>query len=138
MVPFLTVQNHAIDVEEIGMTTPQLLAYSAKQSKDLAKTRYNLLLLQLIRPTSTLVKRLLSKAKLVMTDLRSSITPYTFEVRVMLSENRDLWMNEYSDKDCLHVSDAQGFRLVHKIMRNPEVAQAAEMRVDQIEDNDED
>lgn len=44
-----------------------------------------------IPPTSNVVERLFSGARLILTDYRKSMTPYTFECVMFLKMNRDLW-----------------------------------------------
>jgi len=44
-----------------------------------------------IPPTSDVVERLFSKCKLILTDNRKAMTPYTFECVVFLGVNRVLW-----------------------------------------------
>lgn len=45
----------------------------------------------LIPPTSNVVERLFSGARLILTDYRKSMSPYTFECLMFLKINRDLW-----------------------------------------------
>ena len=47
--------------------------------------------LSFIPPTSNIVERLFSAARLVLTDYRKSMSPYTFECVMFLKINRDLW-----------------------------------------------
>jgi hypothetical protein len=44
-----------------------------------------------ILPTTNIVERLFSRAKIVMTDLRQSMTPRHLELLMMLRLNRSLW-----------------------------------------------
>ena len=44
-----------------------------------------------IPPTSNIVERLFSAARLVLTDYRKSMSPYTFECVMFLKMNRKLW-----------------------------------------------
>ena len=44
-----------------------------------------------IPPTSNIVERLFSAARLVLTDYRKSMSPYTFECVMFLKINQDLW-----------------------------------------------
>lgn len=44
-----------------------------------------------IPPTSNIVERLFSSARLVLTDYRKSMSPYTFECVMFLKVNRKLW-----------------------------------------------
>ena len=44
-----------------------------------------------IPPTSNIVERLFSAARLVLTDYRKSMSPYTFECVMFLKVNRKLW-----------------------------------------------
>jgi hypothetical protein len=59
-----------------------------KVSKRIATTFQDL---SYIQPTSNMVERLFSKARLVLTDYRKSMSPYTFECLMFLGNNRDLW-----------------------------------------------
>lgn len=47
--------------------------------------------LSYIAPTSNIVERLFSKARLVLTDYRKSMTPYSFECLMFLGCNRGVW-----------------------------------------------
>jgi hypothetical protein len=42
-------------------------------------------------PTSNIVDRLFSASRLVLTDYRKSMSPYTFECVMFLKSNRKLW-----------------------------------------------
>ena len=44
-----------------------------------------------VPPTSNIVERLFSKARLVLTDYRKSMTPYTFECVMFLKMNQEYW-----------------------------------------------
>ena len=44
-----------------------------------------------IPPTSNVVERLFSGARLILTDYRKSMTPYTFECLMFLKMNRAFW-----------------------------------------------
>jgi hypothetical protein len=44
-----------------------------------------------IPPTSNIVERLFSSCRLVLTDYRKSMTPYTFECIMFLKVNRNYW-----------------------------------------------
>ena len=54
-----------------------------------------------IPPTSNMVERLFSHCKLVLTDLRSSIGPVTFEEVMFLKINEEFW-NEENVQTALH------------------------------------
>ena len=47
--------------------------------------------LNFVPPTSNVVERLFSNARLVLTDYRKSMTPYTFECVMFLKINRNFW-----------------------------------------------
>lgn len=47
--------------------------------------------LSYIAPTSNVVERLFSSARLVLTDYRKAMTPYTFECVMFLKFNRKYW-----------------------------------------------
>ena len=47
--------------------------------------------LNFVPPTSNVVERLFSNARLVLTDYRKSMTPYTFECVMFLKINRGFW-----------------------------------------------
>ena len=47
--------------------------------------------LTFVPPTSNAVERLFSNARLVLTDYRKSMTPYTFECVMFLKFNREYW-----------------------------------------------
>lgn len=47
--------------------------------------------LNFVPPTSNVVERLFSNARLVLTDYRKSMSPYTFECVMFLKINRDYW-----------------------------------------------
>jgi hypothetical protein len=47
--------------------------------------------LSFIPPTSNIVERLFSASRLVLTDYRKSMSPYTFECVMFLKSNRKLW-----------------------------------------------
>ena len=47
--------------------------------------------LNFVPPTSNVVERLFSNARLVLTDYRKSLTPYTFECVMFLKINRNFW-----------------------------------------------
>lgn len=47
--------------------------------------------LNFVPPTSNAVERMFSNARLVLTDYRKSMSPYTFECAMFLKINRDYW-----------------------------------------------
>ena len=47
--------------------------------------------LDYILPTSNIVERLFSRAKIIMADRRKSMTPYHLELLLFLRMNKDLW-----------------------------------------------
>ncbi len=62
---------------------------AAQKKRKVAKNEY--VDLSYVPPTSNVVERLFSAARLVLTDYRKSMTPYTFECIMFLKINRDYW-----------------------------------------------
>jgi hypothetical protein len=55
-----------------------------------------------ILPTSNIVERLFSRAKIIMADRRKSMTPYHLELLLFLRMNKDLW----SEREIQEIIDA--------------------------------
>ena len=72
-----------VDQEELSLVQK---AYKQKKRK---VSHSNYMNLEFIPPTSNIVERLFSKARLVLTDYRKSMSPYTFECVMFLKANRD-------------------------------------------------
>ena len=49
--------------------------------------------------TSNIVERLFSRAKLILSERRKSMSPYHLELLLFLRSNQDLW-NEFTIQDC--------------------------------------
>ena len=86
----------------------------------------------IIQPTSCDAVRLFSRSKYVMTDIRSSMTAKTFEDRMMLLENSDWWMNEYTDAKFTVMSSNKGCKIMQKILNSNNVAvnDAEDLQID--------
>lgn len=77
-----------IDQENSALTFVQK-ALMNKRRKVLNSSEYANL--AYIPPTSNIVERLFSSCRLVLTDYRKSMTPYTFECVMFLKVNRSYW-----------------------------------------------
>ena len=62
-----------------------------KRKRTAKEENYHFIDLEFIPPTSNVVERLFSAAKLVLTDYRKSMTSYTFECVMFLKYNSSLW-----------------------------------------------
>jgi hypothetical protein len=90
MRPFL-LEN--ADVQLISPTKPSSLAAAALKTKKRKIISCPYINVSQIPPTSNIVERLFSSARLVLTDYRKSMTPYTFECVMFLKFNRSYWDN---------------------------------------------
>ena len=64
-------------------------AQDAKRMRTIKESKYRKL--DYILPTSNIVERLFSRAKIIMADRRKSMTPYHPELLLFLRMNKDLW-----------------------------------------------
>jgi hypothetical protein len=92
MRPFLSVNSEA-DVQYVSPTKPTTLAAAALKTKKRKIVPCPYVDVSHLPPTSNIVERLLSSARLVLTDYRKSMTPYTFECVMFLKFNRKYWDN---------------------------------------------
>lgn len=90
MLPFLLENS---DVQLISPTKPSSLAAAALKTKKRKIVSCPYINVSQIPPTSNIVERLFSSARLVLTDYRKSMTPYTFECVMFLKFNRSYWDN---------------------------------------------
>jgi hypothetical protein len=67
----------------------QIAIHALKKKKKRVQMEY--IDMSFIPPTSNIVERLFSAARLVLTDYRKSMSPYTFECVMFLKINRKLW-----------------------------------------------
>lgn len=81
---------HLSEEEPTGMTLAQK-AMNNKRRKVSKKPEFDFINLEFIPPTSNVVERLFSSARLVLTDYRKSMSPYTFECVMFLKFNSSLW-----------------------------------------------
>jgi hypothetical protein len=92
MRPFL-LENAESDLQIISPTKPTTIAAAALKTKKRKIVACPYVDVSHIPPTSNLVERLFSSARLVLTDYRKSMTPYTFECVMFLKFNRHYWEN---------------------------------------------
>lgn len=88
--PFRQTNNTSIRVGEspVKPDTP----YALQGLKRKRKVMNNVFIdMRFIPPTSNIVERLFSSARLTLTDYRKSMSPYTFECVMFLKVNRKLW-----------------------------------------------
>jgi hypothetical protein len=90
MRPFL-LENSTVQL--ISPTKPSSLAAAALKTKKRKIVSCPYINVSQIPPTSNIVERLFSAARLVLTDYRKSMTPYTFECVMFLKFNRNYWDN---------------------------------------------
>ena len=90
MLPFLLENS---DVQLISPEKPSSLAAAALKTKKRKIVTCPYINVSQIPPTSNIVERLFSSARLVLTDYRKSMTPYTFECVMFLKFNRNYWDN---------------------------------------------
>ena len=91
MRPFLL--ENSDDVQLISPAKPSSLAAAALKTKRRKIVSCPYANVSQIPPTSNIVERLFSSARLVLTDYRKSMTPYTFECVMFLKFNRNYWDN---------------------------------------------
>jgi len=126
-----TVVNIDIDDNENDIDEVDIVLNKAKKVRTESLSLYNIELLKNIPPTSVNVERLFSKAKLVMNDIRSRMTPQTFENRMILLENECIWKNVYSDPTkCKHLIDNRGYLMVQRIISKNEVDEVNDDNID--------
>jgi hypothetical protein len=77
------------DGEQLSIAEKALQARKRRKLEHRQAARFQDL--SFIQPTSNIVERLFSKARLILTDYRKSMSPYTFECLIFLGNNRDLW-----------------------------------------------
>jgi hypothetical protein len=90
MKVFTTDVIHLSEEETAGMNLAQK-AMRNKRRKLKTMHDFNFINLEFIPPTSNIVERLFSSARLVLTDYRKSMSPYTFECVMFLKFNASLW-----------------------------------------------
>ena len=73
------------------LTIAEMAMHAKKRRKVTKRMATTFKDLSFIHPTSNMVERLFSRARLVLTDYRKSMSPYTFECLMFLGNNRDLW-----------------------------------------------
>ena len=66
-------------------------AINNKRRKTSKDPNFDFINLEFIPPTSNVVERLFSSARLILTDYRKSMSPYTFECIMFLKFNSNLW-----------------------------------------------
>ncbi len=76
------------EISPVEVGTP-LALQALKKKRKVTSNEY--IDLGFIPPTSNIVERLFSAARLVLTDYRKSMSPYTFECVMFLKVNRGLW-----------------------------------------------
>ena len=88
--PFRRTNNPSagVAISPIKPDTPYALLRLKKKRK---VTNNEFIDVCFIPPTSNIVERLFSAARLVLTDYRKSMSPYTFECLMFLKINRKLW-----------------------------------------------
>jgi hypothetical protein len=88
--PFRQANNTSVGVgiSPVKPDTPYALQALKKKRKVMNNEFIDL---SFIPPTSNIVERLFSAARLVLTDYRKSMSPYTFECVMFLKMNRKLW-----------------------------------------------
>lgn len=83
---------HGSDVDNIVATDDNLsLVQKALKNKRRKVSHGEYSSLNFVPPTSNVVERLFSNARLVLTDYRKSMSPYTFECVMFLKINREYW-----------------------------------------------
>ena len=90
LAPFRQANNASIGVgiSPVKPDTPYALQALKKKRKVITNEFIDM---SFIPPTSNIVERLFSAARLVLTDYRKSMSPYTFECVMFLKINRELW-----------------------------------------------
>jgi hypothetical protein len=86
--PLRKSNNAAVEHSPIIHGT-QIAIQALKKKKINVQNEY--IDMSFIPPTSNIVERLFSAARLVLTDYRKSMSPYTFECVMFLKINRKLW-----------------------------------------------
>jgi hypothetical protein len=86
--PFRKTSNAANGISPIKPDTPFALQGLKKRRKVSSSEFIDL---SFIPPTSNIVERLFSAARLVLTDYRKCMSPYTFECVMFLKVNREFW-----------------------------------------------
>lgn len=86
--PFRITSSSSTDVSPEKSTSVALLALKKMKKR---KVSLGYASLDHIPPTSNIVERLFSSARLVLTDYRKSMDPYTFECLMFLKVNRSDW-----------------------------------------------
>jgi hypothetical protein len=90
MEPFRRTNNASLQVGISPVKPDAPLAVQAlKKKRNVMQSDF--IDIEFIPPTSNIVERLFSAARLVLTDYRKSMTPYTFECVMFLKINRALW-----------------------------------------------
>jgi hypothetical protein len=87
------LENAEPGLQSISPTKPTTLAAAALKTKKRKIVTCPYVNVSHIPPTSNMVERLFSSARLVLTDYRKSMTPYTFECVMFLKFNRSYWDN---------------------------------------------
>ena len=80
-----------LEKEPISMTLAQKGMMNRKRRKISPNDCHHFINLEFIPPTSNVVERLFSSARLVLTDYRKSMSPYSFECIMFLKFNASLW-----------------------------------------------
>ena len=91
------VQNMPDGIQAISPMKLTTLATAALKTKKRKLLLSPYIDLGHIPPTSNIVERIFSTARLILTDYRKSMSPYTFECVMFLKFNREYW-------DCCSVS----------------------------------
>ena len=88
--PFRQANNASVGVgnSPFKPDTPYAIQALKKKRKVIANEFIDM---SFIPPTSNIVERLFNAARLVLTDYRKSMSPYTFECVMFLKINRELW-----------------------------------------------
>ena len=81
------------DIDEVSNFAQRLL-----KRRRLAAVSHDYLDLTFIPPTSNIVERLFSTAKLILSDQRAAILPFTFEMLLFLKVNSNWWNLQTVDK----------------------------------------
>ena len=110
-------ENAVLDLSEF-----EIIERNAKrmcQRLEKGSSIYDINHIKNIQPTSCDLERLFSKAKNIFTSVRNRTTPKAFEARLMLSENRNLWMNEYDGEKIVNY---RGWEMMEKEIRRESAA----------------
>ena len=87
--PFRQANNASVvGISPVNPDTPYAIQALKKKRKVITNEFIDM---SFVPPTSNIVERLFSAARLVLTDYRKSMSPYTFECVMFLKINWELW-----------------------------------------------